>query len=55
MLEQGHELVAEVDEGHRLRPVAQPQLREQRAPEIKRLGDAADVESHMVDSDRTRH
>src|SRR5438034_11449367 len=34
MLKQGHELVAEVDEGHRPRLAAQLQLGEKRTPEI---------------------
>src|SRR5262249_11739246 len=43
LLEQGDELVAEVDERHPRRPAAQLQLGEQRPPEIERLGDAAHV------------
>src|SRR5262245_36033479 len=55
VLEQRHELVTEVDERHSRRSAAQLQVREERAPELERLRDAAHVERDMVDPDRTCH
>jgi SAM-dependent methyltransferase len=55
VLEEGDELVAEIDECHRPRPATQLQLRKERTPERQRLIDAPHVESDVVDPDRACH
>src|SRR5690348_13654003 len=52
-LREGHELVAEVDEGHRAGPAAQREL-EDLSVEGERLVDVADLEGHVVDPERPR-
>src|SRR5262249_7802851 len=55
VLEESDELVTEVDESHVARLAAQLQLREERAPELECLLEAADVERDMIDPQHTSH
>src|SRR5262249_34829757 len=55
LLEEGDELVTEVDESHVSRAAAQPQLRKERTPELECLLEAADVKRDMIDPQRTSH
>src|SRR5262249_50332469 len=55
VLEDGDELVTEVNEGHVSRSAAQLQLRKERAPEVECLLEAADVERDVIDPQRASH